>query len=360
MSEKTSVKWEVRRRPHSIFWPLMMILAGALLLLNTLNVLPQTTWSSIWRLWPLLFVVGGLDGLYQREGFAGNVIFIGFGVLLLLSNLGMVTASSFGILIRYWPFFIIAWGLDLLIGRRGLLSGLLGVGLGLVVVAALFWLVLSSSAAGLVVQGSNFSQPLQGATSADVNLDLPVGSLKLEGGAAAGELISGVSSLPSNLRLSQDYAVSGGVGSLRVSAVGDTTTFLGFNRQMGLDFTLTKAVPLSLRTHLAIGEQQVDLSGTQVNEAAVEMAIGESTLTLPAEGTLDAKVKVAIGSVVLRVPAGALVQIDTDTGITGISLPAGYSKNGRSIYSPGAEGAADVLRVRVEVPMGSLRIVTLP
>ncbi|MCK4451587.1 MAG: hypothetical protein KAX26_13460, partial [Anaerolineae bacterium] len=40
-----------RRRPPSVFWPVVFIGAGVMLLLSNLGHLPWQSWGVLWRLW---------------------------------------------------------------------------------------------------------------------------------------------------------------------------------------------------------------------------------------------------------------------------------------------------------------------
>ena len=61
----------------------------------------------------------------RRGGLAGPILLIGFGLLLLLSNLGYISGSIWNILLRMWPVILIVAGIDLLIGRRSVWGSVL-------------------------------------------------------------------------------------------------------------------------------------------------------------------------------------------------------------------------------------------
>ena len=109
-----------KRRPHSLFFPLLLIAVGVVMLLNTAHMIQGSTLDTLLRLWPLIFIVGGRDSLYRREGAVGAVLAIGIGTIFLLGNFGYLPASGWMLLLRYWPVLLIAGGLDILIGRRSL------------------------------------------------------------------------------------------------------------------------------------------------------------------------------------------------------------------------------------------------
>jgi hypothetical protein len=74
-----------RRRPPSLFWPLLLISAGVLLLLSNLGYVPWSSWNVLWRLWPLLLIGLGIDALIGRRT-TGGMIVSGLLILLLLGG----------------------------------------------------------------------------------------------------------------------------------------------------------------------------------------------------------------------------------------------------------------------------------
>jgi hypothetical protein len=56
----------MHRRLAGFVLPLLVVAAGALLLGNTLGVLPWRIWSEVGRLWPILVIVIGLTALLRN------------------------------------------------------------------------------------------------------------------------------------------------------------------------------------------------------------------------------------------------------------------------------------------------------
>lgn len=63
-----------RHRPPSVFWPIMFIGAGVILLLTTLGHLPPLSWGVLWQLWPLLIIALGIDLLIGRRSVIGAIV----------------------------------------------------------------------------------------------------------------------------------------------------------------------------------------------------------------------------------------------------------------------------------------------
>ena len=113
----------------------------------------------------------------RRRGLVGPVILIAIGIIFLLQNLDLLPWDVWTVIWRGWPAILILVGLDMLIGRR---SGW-GTFIVLVLAALLIWAVISGAGRG--GGGTTtipFAQKLEGATSAEVRIASGIASLRIE------------------------------------------------------------------------------------------------------------------------------------------------------------------------------------
>ena len=74
-----------RRKSHrSFFWPIMLISLGVLLLMSNLGIVAWSTWNMLWRFWPLILVAIGIDVLFGQRSALGAII-SAFLVLMLIA-----------------------------------------------------------------------------------------------------------------------------------------------------------------------------------------------------------------------------------------------------------------------------------
>ena len=73
-----------RKRPRSFFWPIMLISLGVLLLLSNLGIVAWSTWNLLWRFWPLVLVAIGIDIIFGQRSVFGAII-SAFLVLILIA-----------------------------------------------------------------------------------------------------------------------------------------------------------------------------------------------------------------------------------------------------------------------------------
>ncbi len=78
---KTTAPRERRVRQHGdhtegVVWGVFLILGGGVLLLNTLVIVPWSFWESVWRFWPILLVLAGLEIILGKSAFSRAVLFV--------------------------------------------------------------------------------------------------------------------------------------------------------------------------------------------------------------------------------------------------------------------------------------------
>lgn len=348
-------------RPNrpSIFWALLLIAVGVVLLLNTLQVLPGNFFDLILKLWPLLFIIGGLDNIVQGRGWVWAVISLGLGTIFLLANFEIISWSSLSLLLKLWPLLLVAWGLDLIFQGRSPAFTIIGVLLGILIMLAVGWYAISSSPQAHI-GNTAVTQPLDGATSAYVRISDPVGRMELSSGASGDLLLEGTADLMANLKLSQDYNVKDGHGSLNISTSGSTIGpwVTGFGEPLW-QMELTDNVSLTLNSETAVGSLALDLTGLDIDQLTATVAVGSLDLTLDPDDALEGKLSNPIGKINISIPQGALVEITLDTAISTQNYPEGFVKVDKKIYSPNANTGNATVRLIVEQPIGLVFLSTV-
>ena len=345
------------QKPRSIFFPLLLVVLGVFLLLANLGTIPNTAWDIVATYWPLIFVIGGLDGLYQRHGWVGPLVGIGLGTVLLLGNLHYLQWGSLDLLLRLWPILLVAWGLDIAFGRNdSVWSTLLRVSLGLLLVGGIIWLSIASPFGGSV-KTVTFNQPLDGAQNSVLDFSMAAGEMNLSGGTAADTLVNGTLVLPKDMTLTPNYQAPTN-GTSRLSLEGTGVVIMSFGNSTPWNLKLNSLVPLDIASRLGMGNMIADLSDLKVNQFNSEVGLGRTELILPKSGGTSGKIELAMGELIIRVPKGSRVILHTNIGLVGKQLPAGYTNSKGLIQSNDGTGTATELTVNLAV--GSLVVQEIP
>lgn len=349
---------EEYRKPRSLFFPLLLVVLGIFLLLTNLGTVEGTTWGIVGTYWPLIFVIGGLDGLYRRDGWVGPLAFIGLGTVLLLGNLHYLQWGSLELLLRLWPIILIAWGLDVAFGRHGSTwNTIVRVAVGLLLVGGIVWLTMTSPLGG-ALKTEKFSQPLDNATESVITFSVAAGDLTLSGGAENDILVSGTVGLPMNMTLNPSYsAPSNGVSHLNLEGGGVVIMPFG-SSSAPWNLKLNSVIPIDLTTKMGVGNLVVDLSDVKTKDFTSQLGVGRTVLTLADGQSLNGNVTTAIGEIVIRVPKGSALVLHVDNGLVSTNMPAGYTRSEGLIRSPNSGGTQ--IELDLNLAIGSLVIEEIP
>jgi hypothetical protein len=250
------------------------------------------------------------------------IALIGFGVLLLLSNLGLIPATGWAVLWRIWPIALVALGLDVLIGRRSV-AGAIASGVvillvvGLVIAIALFAEqipILVELAREPTVKTEQIAYPLDAITAAEVTIDYSTfpGYLSALGDsghlieadiAYEGELIFNVNQIDERAVVELD---SIGVGVFR-------NPILSGQERARWEVKLASGLPINLTLDGGSGSGDYDLTNLNITHLKLDAGSGSVTLTLP-QGSFDGSIDGSSGKLTLIVPSDVGLRLTLDAG----------------------------------------------
>ena len=343
------------RHRHSYFWPLLLIALGVIFLLSNFHLVQGSAWSIIARLWPLLLILGGLDGYLHRRDWAINTFFIALGILFLLSNFGYIAVSIWTLLTYLWPIFIVAIGLDLIVGRRSWWGALVGVVGVLLVFGATLAYVGFGLTSGSATAQTNVSQQAGAATSATISIEPIAGDLVIQSQSDPAVLISG--SVPEGSQIYQDYKLQGETASFRIWQTGPgTMAFIPSPGRGRWDLSLNQTLPLSLKTVLVAGDHQEQLQDLTLSSLDVSTILGNTQITLPKKGRFSGNIKGVIGNITINVPKGMELKVTSSNVIAAMSVPDGYTHEGNVYTSPGYGSSENQIDLNVSEVIGLVQI----
>ena len=245
----------------------------------------------------------------------GPVLLIGAGALFLLNNLDILPWSVWGALWRLWPLVLIAIGLDMLLGRRNqLLSGLLVLG---VLGAGVGWLYASGGLEGWGrMTRVPLSVPLNNAESASVSINIGSSELKLGQATTTGLLAEGTLDVPERAAGYQpEVTRQGSRVELQLSQQDGDWSFPFGPSKTKWDVRLAPSVPLNLSVNVGSGNAELDLHTLRVTSLDLDVGSGDMTVTLPASANMtEGRADIGSGDLTLYVPEGVSADIKATTG----------------------------------------------
>lgn len=294
----------------------------------------------------------------NRTSLFGPVVLIGLGILLLLSNFGFINVNIWDLIFRFWPLFLVAAGLDLLLGRRtnsGALIGLVVVG-GLVVGA--IWFGYFRSDTSTTASSQTIRQALEGATNAEIEIESSISKLQINTSEASEQLIEGTVALHNDEELETDFEVLADTARYSLKSKSRGFIFPNFGgSDAGLwDLRLNGEIPTALSIDTGIGSSNLDLETLQLTALEVNAGIGAVEITLPDSGDFEATIEGGVGEIVVMIPDTLAARITANAGIGTAQVEGNYINNGEEYRSPDFDSATNRVILEVDGGVGSITI----
>ena len=270
------------------------------------------------------------------------VVMLGAGVIWLLSNLNIIPTENLWLLLQLWPVLFIIAGLDMLFARRLPLFGAL---LGLFLIAGVVIILLNGSLL-LIESRPEFQTEtfvLEDGNTNSVVLDLILSTQKTS--------IYALSNSPYLLEAEIghfgdiDFVVTGAEEKqVRIEQRGVVSWLYWLlpearDDPLLWDIGLSPDIPFELDVDASTGESELDLTGLQLTgfrfnastgesrivlpesqagyQARLEASTGSMTVVFPENSDLTVRLDGSTGRIVFDVPQNAAVQVEVTGGGTG-------------------------------------------
>ncbi|MCL4465322.1 MAG: cell wall-active antibiotics response protein [Chloroflexi bacterium] len=264
----------------------------------------------------------------RTGGYFWGALLVLVGVLLLLSNFGLLASDSWNYL---WPLLLIILGVWALFAPR------------------------RRSRRG-VVAGRSVAVPLGAALRASLHLRHGAGRLQVQAGANPGELVSGTAAGGANVT----FRTEGDLLQAEVLGTGEPQSFPARWEGRGYDWSLnlSDAVPLTLRVETGASETRLDLSALQVTHLELRTGASSTEVVLPAHaGSTRAHVQSGAASVRIRVPEGVGASIKVGSGLAAVNVDTTrFPRVGEEYRSLDYGTAASSVDLQVDTGVGAVSI----
>lgn len=295
---------------------------------------------------------------YRRPSVFWPLVLIGIGALLLLENLGMLPTGLWPALIQLWPVLFILLGLDMLVGRRSPAAVAFVVVAGTLIVAgALLWAALRAQQmpAGEI---QPLIQSAQGAERLDVELDFSAGELRVAALGASDHVMEGTARNGPGETAAQDYRVRGGIGRLRLRQLADPLLlpFLAARSATAAwELNLSGELPLRLDVTTGAGSTTLDLAGLRLEHLALRAGVGQTRVIFSSQAAV-AQVTTGVGGTVIDLPDDLPARLTVNSGLASVDVPARFSRGDNVYTTPGFDPAGGFLELEVSAGIGEVRV----
>jgi hypothetical protein len=339
-----------------LFLPLILITSGFLILTYNLGTENADTWGVILKIWPLLFIYFGLEGLAQKKRAASNMFWITFGFALLLSNFAKISWSAWEIVLTFWPVLLVSFGIDLLFSQdtiwQRMIAGLLAVSI--------------MGAIALIFDSGLFYRPLEheqvdtargNVRLATIALHPSMSILSLNAQGSPTNLVEGTIEHWAGEKIQSYYETMDDRGYLELKSSGMVFIYEpGVKNRADWNIRITSRIPVILEIDQIIGEQKYDLSGLEIMEFNTSLVIGKTLITLPALTDFQGKLSLVLGEIVIEVPKEVAFRLEGKPILGNVQVPASYQRVDNFFTSPGFDQAEYRIELELDHIIGQVII----
>ena len=297
-----------RRRYPSVVWPVILITAGVLFLLSNFGYL-DLNFSELWRLWPLLLILIGLDIILGRRSVIGNIIVLLITIAVVAGVVLFLSASP----------------------------GLLGL-----------------SPAGVV---DHFAEPLAGLAQADLEVDFAAGQLNITRLTDSPSLIEADLELATSREPAWTIDRQDDRAEMLLKYVrGDWIETWNWRGGDRWNLRLSPEVALSLDVDVGAGGATISLIGLNVQDLKVESGAGQTKIIFPQQGDFSGQISGGVGAVVLEIPVEMAARLRIDRGLSALDISSRFTKENDVYRTDDWETNPNRVDLDVDVGVGLLTI----
>ena len=289
------------------------------------------------------------------------IILIGVGSILLFSNIGVIQGNPWSIIFQLWPVMLIALGLEILFGGstgwRAVVSALLGLGL----VGGILWVLIAQPAIpGLNfgssnLQTTNVSYPLNEVRTARAQISFGVGTNKVHALDDSNNLIEG--QLQTYAPVTFNASQSGTQANIQLAPTNTSITVLPFSTGEQWTIGLNSAVTYQIDFNMGVGQSRVDLSRVSLSGGSIEGGVGQSDFWLPASGHYTLRIGGGVGSIRIYVPYDLGVRAEVNGGLGSFNGLPGMRETRNDVYeTANFATAANTVTLIIDGGVGSITL----
>ncbi|MFZ2125741.1 MAG: toast rack family protein [Candidatus Saccharimonadales bacterium] len=287
----------------AVFWGLLLVTFGGLLLLGNLGVV-EVSWSELWRLWPLLIVA------------------MGFSVL--------ATA--------HW-----LWKVLSLVFIAAAIFSVIWVGTG----------QYEMNTTGLTNQNVSVDSE-QGVTQADVTVRAGASKLTIDSDDMSEVVLAKLQS--SGLQIAEDSNYEGTTQKIVLSGSNQRNIWFGPSRNIW-DITVTERLPMKLTIDAGASNVNADLSEARLTNLSVKAGASSTVITLgDKEANLNVDVDSGVSSTTLRIPKDSGVAMNFEGGLSSREFDDLKEISEGEYQSDNYETATNRITINADAGLASFKI----
>lgn len=258
----------------------------------------------------------------RTKGFSFTAIFlILLGLVFLLNNFGILPWEIWQNIWKFWPILLILFGVEALLGRNSSPKSL-GLLLILIFIVPIILILNPLTGNPLATKSLAITKPLGNLTKASFSFHLPSSNIKINSlENSSNDLVKG------SLKYSQllpvpNFGEEKRFGEAKYNLIQADTTNIPFSSNLGNsgNFSLTRLIPIELSFKATTGVFDFDFTKLRISLVEIESEAGSTTIKFASDFSTKAFIKNKASVIKLEIPEEQAASIKIDTSIKTVNL----------------------------------------
>jgi predicted membrane protein len=286
-----------------------------------------------------------------------GIILVFLGVVLLLQNFDVLPWGLWAMLWRFWPVILIIIGLNIIIGRhKPWLATFLILGVMVAFLGVAVWQYQMPPPSWEVI--STYSEPRADLREARVEIGFHAGDFSLS--ALPPDFPNLVEAVSRGDGLTADFRRQDMVGHLRLTSTRQHRPPWG---RVGMgwadwDVALNQDIPLTIAVESAAANVELDLRHLKVTEFHLELNAGNCNVVMPSsEGVTRAFIEANAANIEIIIPEGVAARIEADVNVGALEIDESrFPRKGAYYISPDFEYAERRIYLKIDLNAGRVEL----
>ncbi|MEX0616759.1 MAG: DUF5668 domain-containing protein [Candidatus Woykebacteria bacterium] len=293
----------------------------------------------------------------MTKTFVGPGILIVFGIIFLLNNFGILPWDVWLSLWKFWPIILILVGVEILLGKPASIKTFV-VLFGLVFLVPIILSYNPITNNPLATEEFEIAESLGVATSAKIILELPASTINigsLEGSSAfltQGKIVYSEAAKKPSVEKKETG------GKMELTLTQSTQGKLPFisNLKTNANLSLTSLIPLEIFIKTGASTANIDLS--KLKSEYLEVNSGASSLNIKLADNFSQKILIKAGasSITLEIPVKLESKVTVDSQVKSVAAPERFKKTADTYQTKDFEKANVRGEIEIKSAAGSITI----
>lgn len=285
--------------------PFVLIILGAIFLLNNFGILPWSIWTNLWKFWPALLILIGIEYLI------GQSISLKTTIILLL----------------------------------------------LIFLIPVIFAINPVTKNPLATDELKVSEDLGALTKAKIIIDLPATNLNLKVAQDPTKLVVGKISF-SKAANKPEIAIEESFGQAILKITQESVPGLSFLSSLKNDtnLSLTGQIPLEIQVNTDASREKINLEDLRIDYLEINSKASDLNITFGNAYSSRAKIKTSASNLSIKIPNDIETRIKIDSKVKNLSIAGRFKKKGGEYKTKDFDKAFTRLDIQIESLAGSITI----